>query len=198
LVPIELTNMTQRNTLLWVLGGAGVLWLLSQRDQVAGAVEWGADTVQAAVSGWQTVNQGPQWVPVLNVAENQNGIPSNLLARTAYQESHFRPDIIDGSTVSPAGALGIMQLMPQWFSTVRVSRPFTPQDTGAQIQQAAVELSRLYRHYQDWGLALAAYNDGQGNVDSYVAGNRALPAETLTYVSAVLADVPVSGASIPA
>lgn len=189
--------MTQRNTLLWVLGGAGVLWLLSQRDQVAGAVEWGADTVQAAVSGWQTVKQGPQWVPVLNVAENQNGIPSNLLARVAYQESHFRPEIIDGSMPSSAGALGILQLMPHYFSTVRVPRPFSPQDTAAQIQQAADELARLYRHYQDWGLALAGYNDGQGNVDSYLAGNRDLPAKTVSYVSEVLADVPVSGASIP-
>jgi soluble lytic murein transglycosylase-like protein len=52
--------------------------------------------------------------------------------------------------------------------------------------------------FGDWGLAVAAYNDGQGNVNKYLAGTRALPAETLAYVSDVLSDVPVSGATLPA
>ncbi len=194
--------MEARTVLWWALGGAGLLWLVSQRDSVQSAVEnaveSGVDTVQAAVSGWQTVRDGPQWVPVINAAENQAGIPANLLARMAYQESHFRPEIIDGTLASPAGALGILQLMPRYFSSVQVPRPFSLQDTAAQIQEAAGELVRLYAHYRDWGLALAGYNYGQGNVDSYVAGNRALPAETLNYVSQVLTDVPVSGATIPA
>lgn len=189
-------------TVLYVAGGAGLLWLLSRnqtvQDTAQSVVESGVDTVQAALSGWQAVQLGPQWIPVINTAENQMGLPPNLLARMAYQESHFRPEIIDGTRSSPAGALGILQLMPQYFNTVRVPVPFTPQDTGAQIQQAAQLLSSLYRHYQDWGLAVAAYNAGQGHVDGYVAGTRALPAETLNYVSQVLADVPVSGATIPA
>lgn len=189
--------MDTRTVLWWALGGAGLVWLLSQHDTVQSAVETGVDAVQAAVSGWQTVNQGPQWVPIINIAENQAGIPANLLARMAYQESHFRQDIIDGTTASPAGALGILQLMPI-FASVRVARPFTAQDTGAQIQEAAGELGRLYRYFQDWGLSLAAYNDGQGNLQKYLAGTRALPAETLRYVSDVLTDVPVSGATIPA
>jgi soluble lytic murein transglycosylase-like protein len=182
---------------IWIAGGGALAWLLySQRQAVAGAVESGVDTVQAAVSGWQTVNDGPQWVPVIQVAEIQAGIPQNLLARMAYQESHFRTGIIDGTQASPAGALGILQLMPQYFATVRVPRPFTVQDTGAQIQQAAGELSRLYGVFGDWALALAGYNDGQGNVQAYLAGTRALPAETLNYVSDVLADVPVPGAGM--
>ncbi len=191
------------NRLGWgLLGGAGLLWLLSRngavQQSVTDVIESGVDTVAAAVSGWKSVRDAPRWVPAINVAENQVGIPSDLLARMAYQESHFRPEIIDGSVVSPAGALGILQLMPQYFASVRVPRPFGPQDTLAQITEAAGELARLYRHYRDWGLSLAAYNDGQGNVDGYLAGNRALPAETLAYVSDVLTDVPVSGASVPA
>lgn len=189
--------MNQR-AVWWLLGGAGLVWLVSRNQAVQSAVETGVDTVTAAVSGWARVHQGPQWVPVINAAESMAGIPANLLARMAYQESHFRPEFIDGTKASEAGALGILQLMPQYFSTVRVPRPYTPQDTAAQIQEAAGELARLYRHYQDWGLAVAAYNDGQGNVDRYVAGNRALPAETITYVSDVLTDVPLTGATIPA
>src|SRR5882724_2244403 len=123
--------MDQR-TVLWLLGGAGLVWLASRDDSVQSAVDSGVDTVQAAVSGWQTVQDGPQWVPLINTAEGQYGIPQNLLARMAYQESHFRPDVIDGSKASKAGALGILQLMPKYFATVRVARPFTPSDTGAQ------------------------------------------------------------------
>lgn len=196
--------MTSRNALLWVLGGAGLLWLAS-KSGTAGVVQdvtntWesGVDTVQAAISGWASVQQGPVWVPVINQAENQFGIPANLLARMAYQESSFRPAYIDGTEDSSAGALGILQLMPQYFSTVRVPVPFSPADTVAQIQQAAQLLASLYQHYQDWGLAVGAYNDGQGNMDAYVAGTRALPQQTLNYVAQVLADVPIAGATIPA
>jgi soluble lytic murein transglycosylase-like protein len=188
----------QRQTWLWLLlGGAGLAWLYSQQDAVTGAVETGVDTVNAAIAGWKNVHDGPQWVPVINAAEAQYGIPTDLLARMAYQESHFRTEIINGSISSPAGALGIMQLMPI-FATVNRPRPFTGQDTGAQIQQAAAELARLYGHYIDWGLAVAAYNDGQGNIDKYLKGARALPSETANYVADVLADVPIPSATIPA
>lgn len=170
----------------------------SGAEDVASGLESGVEDVTAAVSGWPSVNQGPKWVPVLNAVENQLAIPPNLLARIAYQESRFRQDIIDGTTKSPAGALGLMQLMPNYFDTVRVPLPFTDSDTAAQIQQAGLNLVKLYNHYSDWGLAIAAYNDGQGNIDSYVAGTRttALPAETINYVSQVLTDVPITGATM--
>lgn len=191
--------MKMNATWLWIAGAGAVGWLLySQRDTVTGAIESGVDTVQAAVSGWASVKDGPLWVPVINAAENLNSIPPNLLARMAYQESHFRPEIIDGSMASSAGALGILQLMPQYFASVRVPRPFSAQDTAAQISEAAGELSRLYGVFQDWAIAVAAYNDGQGNVNRYLAGTRPLPPATLSYVSDVLADVPVSGANLPA
>jgi soluble lytic murein transglycosylase-like protein len=184
----------QRNTALMLLGAGALAWLLySQRQTVTSAVESGEDMITAAVAGWKQVQLGPTWVPVINAAEAQYGIPPDLLARVAYQESHFRPDIISGNKVSSAGALGIMQLMPQYFDTVRVSRPFTDSDTSAQIQQAAGELARLYNYYGDWALSLAAYNDGQGNVDAYRAGTRPLPDKTYSYVSDILADVPVPG-----
>lgn len=149
----------------------------------------------AAIAGWANVKDGPSWVPVINAAESQYGIPPNLLARMAYQESHFRRDIIDGTRASPVGALGILQLLPRYFMTVRVAIPFSPQDTANQIDESARELRRLYTHYQDWGLAVAAYNWGQGNVDAYQAYGGTVPGETASYVAGVFADVPVSGAT---
>ncbi len=45
-------------------------------------------------------------------------LPKNLLARVAYQESHFRPSIINGTQKSSKGAVGIMQIIPKWHPNV--------------------------------------------------------------------------------
>lgn len=184
--------MTRDDTLLWVLGGAVLAWVIYNRSGIGSTLESGAETVTAALTGWPAVNDGPVWVPVINQTESAYGIPAMLLARQAYQESHFRRPIIEGTQPSPAGALGILQLMPQWFPTVRVPVPFTAADTQAQITEAGKEMARLYNAFADWGLALAAYNDGESRVKDYLAGVRALPLETQNYVAQVLADVPVA------
>jgi soluble lytic murein transglycosylase-like protein len=184
--------MNQRTTLWWLLGGAALLYALASSRQISNIAQSGVDTVTAALGGWKSVQQGPRWLAALNAAEARYGIPPDLLARVAYQESHFRPDIITGAYISTAGALGMMQLMPAWFSSVRVPRPYSDSDTLAQIEEAARELQRLYGHYSDWQLAIAAYNDGQSNVDKFVAGTRPLPDKTNLYIAQVFADVPIS------
>jgi soluble lytic murein transglycosylase-like protein len=185
-------------TAAWVLGGVGLIYWLTRTQTAQTLTQAGADIVTATVSGWKAVEQGPHWVPVLNTAEAQYGIPTDLLARIAYQESHFRPDIISGETASPAGALGLMQMLPRYFGSVNRVVPFNEQDTLDQINEAAQLLAALYAHFQDWGLAIAAYNDGRGNIDQYVAGNRALPQETASYVNAVLTDVPIASPAFSA
>jgi membrane-bound lytic murein transglycosylase MltF len=191
-----------RKVLGIIAAGGVVAWVIYQLQargttdsavdsSAAGLAQSGVEDVQAAIAGWQTVGEGPTWVPVLNQAEQQLGIPTNLLARVAYQESHFRADIITGETVSPAGALGLMQLEPAYFSTVQVAVPFQASDTEAQITQAGQDLLQQYNQFHDWGLALAAYNDGGGNISAYLAGTHTLPAETTTYVAEILTDVPL-------
>jgi soluble lytic murein transglycosylase-like protein len=183
-----------RNTWIW-LGGAGlVLWALSRTQTATDLTESGVDTVTAALSGWKAVQQGPYWVPIINQVEQVYGIPADLLARIAYQESRFRPEIIEGTKVSSAGALGLMQLMPHYFTSVQRARPFSPDDTLDQINEAAHLLQGLYNHFGDWGLAVMGYNDGQTNIDHYVAGTHALPQQTADYLTQVLSDVPVATA----
>jgi soluble lytic murein transglycosylase-like protein len=171
----------------WLLVAGAVGVLIWQRQAIG-------DAVTAATSGWQNVEQAPVWVPVINTSESQYGIPANLLARMAYEESHFRPDVIDGTTPSSAGALGILQLMPQYFSTVQVPIPFSTADTVSQITQAAQQLQSLYGQFNDWTLAVAAYNAGATTIKNYLAGTGSLPAETQAYVADITADVPVPGA----
>jgi soluble lytic murein transglycosylase-like protein len=177
----------KEDLIFWVLVAGAIGVLLWQSQNIG-------DAVTAAVSGWENVEEGPVWVPVINQAESAAGIPTNLLARMAYQESHFRPDVISGETASSAGALGILQLMPQYFSTVQVAVPFNAGDTTAQISQAAQQLASLYSTFSDWTLALAAYNWGSGNLQKYLAGTATMPAETSVYVADIIADVPVPGA----
>lgn len=183
-----------RALLAWLLGGGLLAYLIySQRQPLGSAIQTGVEDVTASVQGWKNVNNGPLWVPVLRTSENAYGIPTDLLSRIAYQESRFRPDTIDGTHPGAAGELGIMQLMPRYFASVQVPVPFSAQDVAAQIEEAARLMSQLYAHYRDWGLVVAAYNDGQGNIDAYLQGTHTLPASTAEYVAEVLADVPVPG-----
>jgi soluble lytic murein transglycosylase-like protein len=176
--------------------GIGLILFLATAVAV-GVLIWQApnigDDVEAAVGGWANVEEGPTWVPVINQSESANGIPTNMLAYMAYMESHFRDDIITGETPSSAGALGILQLMPQYFSSVQVATPFTTSDTVSQIQQAAQQLASLYSTFNDWTLAAAAYNWGAGNVQKYLAGNATLPAETQAYVNNLVGAVSITG-----
>jgi membrane-bound lytic murein transglycosylase MltF len=137
---------------------------------------------------WREANEGPRWVPVLHVAEHDYEIPHDLLARVAYQESHFREDIIRGLTKSKAGARGIMQMMPRYFDTVTASIPFSDTAVGEQINQAAAELHRLHRITNDWRMAVAAYNCGLKRVQSA----KGIPhiAETVKYIADISHDLP--------
>jgi soluble lytic murein transglycosylase-like protein len=176
-------------SLLWlVLGGAVVAYLALNRQKVYSIVQDTTDTISSAVAGWKSTNQGPTWIPILDSIGRSYNLPPDLLARVAYQESHFREDIIRGTTASSAGALGIMQMLPQFFSSVTTPRPFNDTDVRAQILEAASYLAQLYRQYRSWPMVLAAYNAGPGNVNKY-QGIPPFP-ETQAYVAEIRADVP--------
>lgn len=180
--------MDKQGKLLLILGASIAAYLFYNRQQVSDTAQNALAASEATMVGWKNVDDGPKWVPYLNMAETQFNIPTDLLARIAYQESHFRPDIISGSKVSSVGALGLMQMMPQYFKSVNVPRPYTDQDTLNQINEAAGQLSSLYNSTGSWQLAVAAYNAGLGNVRKY-GGIPPFP-ETQTYVADITADVP--------
>jgi len=93
----------------------------------------------------------------------------------------------DVRAVSRAGAMGLMQIMPDTWPDLQVryhlgGNPFDPHDN---ILAGTAYLRELYDRYGSPGF-LAAYNAGPQRYEEYLAGVRALPAETRAYV-AVLA-----------
>jgi soluble lytic murein transglycosylase-like protein len=116
-------------------------------------------------------------------AEKKYGLPTGLLENIARVESSFNPN-----AKSKRGAVGLMQLMPQYF-------PNAGQDQGKDVDDAGREMSRLLKVYKgNMMLALMAYNDGQGNLDKRLKGGTAAPDETLQYVPRILSGMPNAGA----
>jgi membrane-bound lytic murein transglycosylase D len=102
----------------------------------------------------------------------------------------------DSRARSPAGAVGLFQLMPgtahrYGLRTWPLDQRLKPEPSAA---VAAQYLRSLHRRYNDWQLALAAYNAGEGSVDKLLSHQKAktyqsiakhLPAETQLYVPRV-------------
>lgn len=99
-----------------------------------------------------------------------------LLKAIAKVESSFNP-----KAISPKGALGLMQLMPETAELVGVENPFDPLEN---LKGGALYLKKLLEEFGDLELALAAYNAGPEKVRTY-GGIPPYP-ETQAYVKDVL------------
>ncbi len=92
----------------------------------------------------------------------------------------------DPRAVSPAGAMGLMQIMPAIWDELRVHHglgadPFDPRDN---ILAGAAYLRQLHDRYGSIRAMLAAYNAGPARYEASLAGER-LPLETRTYIAAL-------------
>lgn len=132
---------------------------------------------------WSDSKIPAQYLSAIRQAETAHGLPNNMLARLLWQESRYRPEIIDGRVRSPAGALGIAQFMPATAQEMGIN----PLDPYQAIPAAARYLAGLYRRFGAWDKALAAYNWGQGNVAR--RGLVSAPAETRNYYAQILGDL---------
>lgn len=113
---------------------------------------------------------------IKNAAGKYN-LPEKLIESVIQAESNFQVD-----AVSPAGAQGLMQLMPGTAKELGVDDPF---DVRQNIDGGAGYLRQMMDRFGgDVKLALAAYNAGLGNVEKY---NGNVPfRETQAYIERVL------------
>jgi soluble lytic murein transglycosylase len=156
--------------------------------------------VAAAAAGFAYVQQTqPPWYErlryplsydhiVVGHARNYELDPA-LLAAVIYRESKF-----DAGAKSSSGAIGLMQLLPATAkgialhtggSRFRVADLYDPE---INVRYGAFYLHRLLTKYGgDTTLALAAYNAGQANVDTWRAEGKGIDfPETREYVDSVL------------
>ena len=113
----------------------------------------------------------------LTQAARSNDVPVPFFIRLLFQESGFRPDV-----VSPAGAQGIAQFMPQTASDMGLDNPFDPLPA---IRASARLLGGLVQQFGNLGLAAAAYNAGPKRIQDWLAKKSKLPQETQGYVRSI-------------
>lgn len=149
-------------------------------------------TAQALAIAWMPAPVGRWWTDIERVAKHY-GVDPELVAIIVLVESGGDP-----AAKSPAGATGLMQLMPgtaqevaskvglRDFNLAGLTDPATNIELGTAY--LAEQLKRFGQASDpDWQtsieLAAAAYNGGPGTVTAMRAGARQLPAETRRYVS---------------
>jgi len=111
----------------------------------------------------------------------EEGVDPDLAVRVAERESRFRQD-----AVSPRGARGVMQLMPDTARELNVDI----NDPQQNIRGGVRYLARQLRDFGSPELALAAYNAGPGRTREFIQSGRELPAETISYVTALTGGQP--------
>lgn len=99
----------------------------------------------------------------------QYGVPETLVFAIIRTESSF-----DSGAVSSAGAVGLMQILPDTFEWLTNEILFDHLESGmlydpeTNIKYGTYLLSRYYDRYGDWKLVFAAYNGGPGNLDKWL------------------------------
>jgi soluble lytic murein transglycosylase-like protein len=112
---------------------------------------------------------------IIEKAATTFGVNSGLIKAVIQAESSFNPD-----AVSPKGAMGLMQLMPDTARELGVKDPLNPTEN---VMGGTRYLKQLLDRYEgSVPLALAAYNWGMGNLDSRPSQ---MPRETKNYVAKI-------------
>jgi soluble lytic murein transglycosylase-like protein len=143
--------------------------------------------VFAQESAMTTAQLIRRWDPIITAASKEFHVSKDWIRAVMRMESGGRT-MLDARfpITSYAGAMGLMQVMPETYREMRAAYklgadPYNPHDN---IYAGAAYLAELHRKY-GYPAMFAAYNDGPGNWEAHVNDGRALPAETINYVSGI-------------
>jgi soluble lytic murein transglycosylase-like protein len=139
---------------------------------------------EKAMSTSQLVDR---WSSLVKDASHRFGIAEDWIRAVIRMESGGRTLQDDNRPItSDAGAMGIMQIMPQTYKEMRQhyglgANPYDPHDN---VLAGTAYLSWLYGKY-GYPKMFAAYNAGPGTFETRTANARELPNETRAYVSGI-------------
>jgi len=151
----------------------------------AGAAAWVVD----AEPNWYLRTRYPlEYEHIVQAHARNYDLDPALLAAVIYAESRFDPNV-----ESPAGAVGLMQLLPETAEGIALRTGGTRfvvadlRDPEINVRYGSWYLDHLRDHYDgDLRLTLAAYHAGQGNVDRWLEeGSGIAFPETRDYVDEV-------------
>jgi soluble lytic murein transglycosylase-like protein len=150
---------------------------------IGGCVIAHAET--AVVRPASTLSSLDRWQNFIAEASRRFGIPEAWIRAVMQAESGGRTMLRERPITSPAGAMGLMQVMPETWAELRHryylgTNPFDPHDN---ILAGAAYLHELYERYGYPDL-FAAYNAGPRRFDEHLFNGRLLPDETLAYLAA--------------
>lgn len=132
-----------------------------------------------------------RWSAYVEEASSRFGVPAQWIRRVMQAESGGRTTRGGRPIVSRAGAMGLMQIMPDTWAELRAvldlgSNPHEPRDN---ILAGTYYLRRMHDRFGYPGL-FAAYNAGPARYAQHLATGRRLPRETIAYVAYVLGSSP--------
>lgn len=110
------------------------------------------------------------------------GVDHRLVYAMIRHESNW-----DATSISPKGAVGLMQLMPATAAMLKVD----PQDPVDNVRGGIAYLSDLLRTYGNVRHALIAYNAGPTHANQVLRGERSLFGETRRYLQAISSVYPL-------
>ena len=156
------------------------------------------DAPQASQVAFRASPAVERWRPYIVEASQRFGIPQAWIAAVMQAESAGATQRNGRPITSHAGAMGLMQVMPGTWATLRRQHglgpdPHKPRDN---ILAGAAYLREMHDKFGYPGL-FAAYNAGPGRYAEYLRTGRPLPAETRGYI-AQLARTPATPSMPPA
>jgi soluble lytic murein transglycosylase-like protein len=128
-----------------------------------------------------------RWDPFISEAARRFHFPAAWIRAAMRLESGGRTMLAENTPItSKAGAMGIMQLMPETWREMRAAYglgndPYDPHDS---VMAGTAVLKILYARH-GFPAMFAAYNAGPATLDAAQAGERMLPAETVAYMGGI-------------
>jgi Transglycosylase SLT domain len=134
-----------------------------------------------------------RWASYVAEASTRFGVPAHWIRAVMQLESTG-----DKGAVSPKGAMGLMQVMPETYAELRLryhlgADPYEPRNN---ILAGAAYLREMHDRFGPDGF-LAAYNAGPGRYDDYLKRGRPLPEETRNYVAVLAPMIGLPGVPHP-